>query len=190
MKTSACGWPEPSTGISFPRGQCGPSWRSWVSWLSSRIARSRYFSLISSSVAGTLADLFDESAAAPLARPACISSCSATAAPRAPAPHRFRVGRLALRGFRPARRLQQLQGLDVDQVLVLAGDVGVAHRLEELLRPLELVDPHPHAAERLGDVTIGPGAGNDPVLAGKPLGLLVERGQRDTRIEDLEDVDL
>ena len=53
MKTSACGWPEPSTGIRLPRGQCSQSWISRVSWFSSRIARSRYFSRISSSVAGT-----------------------------------------------------------------------------------------------------------------------------------------
>src|SRR3954447_375084 len=38
--------------MRLPRGQYGHSWRSWVRRLSSRIARSRYFSRISSSVAG------------------------------------------------------------------------------------------------------------------------------------------
>ena len=73
---------------------------------------------------------------------------------------------------------------------MLAGDVGVAHRLEELLRPVEVVDPHPHAAQPLGDVAVGAGAGDDPVLAGEALRLLVEGGQRDPRVEDLEHVDL
>ena len=50
---SACGWPEPSTGIRLPRGQWSQAWISRVSVFSSRIARSRYFSRISSSVAGT-----------------------------------------------------------------------------------------------------------------------------------------
>ena len=52
-KMSACGCPDPSTGIRFPRGQWSQPWISRVSWFGSRIARSRYFSLISSSVAGT-----------------------------------------------------------------------------------------------------------------------------------------
>ena len=73
---------------------------------------------------------------------------------------------------------------------MLAGDVGVAHRLEELGRAVEVVDPLPHAAEPLGDVAVGAGAGDDPVLAGEALGLLVEGGHRHPRVEDLEDVDL
>src|SRR6202012_4335384 len=74
------------------------------------------------------------------------------APPPAPAAHRLGVRDPALGRLRPARRLQQLQGLHVDQVLVLAGDVGVAHRLEELGRAVEVVDPHPDAAESLRDV--------------------------------------
>ena len=62
--------------------------------------------------------------------------------------------------------------------------------LQELLRPVEVVDPDHHAAEALGDVAVGARAGDDPVLGGEALGLLVERGQRDARVEDLEDVDL
>ena len=57
---------------------------------------------------------------------------------------------------------------------MLADDVGAAHRLEELLRPVEVVQPDPDAAERLGDVAVGAGAGDDPVLGGEPLRLLVE----------------
>ena len=71
---SACGWPEPSTGIRFPRGQWSHSWIARVSWFSSRIARSRYFSLISSSVAGTWPRGFDGPAV--LAPLACIISCA------------------------------------------------------------------------------------------------------------------
>ena len=56
--------------------------------------------------------------------------------------------------------------------------------------PVEVVDPHPHAAQALGDVAVGAGAGDDPVLAGEALGLLVEGGQRHPRVEDLEHVDL
>ena len=56
---SACGWPEPSTGIRLPRGQCGQACSSRVSVFSSRIARSRYFSRISSSVAGIDPEGFD-----------------------------------------------------------------------------------------------------------------------------------
>ncbi len=67
---------------------------------------------------------------------------------------------------------------------------ALAHRLEELLGAVEVVQPDHHAAEALGDVAVGPGAGDDPVLGGEPLGLLVERGERDPRVEDLEDVDL
>src|SRR5918997_1261506 len=56
---SACGWPDPSTGMRLPRGQCSQDWISRVSWFSSRMARSRYFSRISSSVAGTVPLAFD-----------------------------------------------------------------------------------------------------------------------------------
>ena len=73
---------------------------------------------------------------------------------------------------------------------MLADDVGVAHRLQELLGPVEVVDADHHAPESLGDVAVGAGARDDPVLGGEALGLLVERGQRDPRVEHLEDVDL
>ena len=62
--------------------------------------------------------------------------------PGPPAPHWLGVGNAAFRRLWPARRLQQLQGLHVDQVLVLAGDVGVAHRLEDGLFLIQ-VDAHP-----------------------------------------------
>ena len=113
--------------------------------------------------------------------PLCISACPPAGGLRLAA---------APPAAAPAAGLQQLQRLDVDQVALLADDVGVAHRLEELLGPVEVVDPDHHAAEALGDVAVGAGAGDDPVLGGEALGLLVERGQRDPRVEDLEDVDL
>ena len=182
---SACGWPEPSTGIRLPRGQCEHSWSRRVSVLSSRIARSRYFSWISSSVAGKLtpslaamSGFFDGPDSAPSA---CISACRA-------APRRAALG--AAPADPDRRRLEELERLDVDEVLVLADDVGVAHRLEELLGPVEVVDADRHAAEALGDVAVRAGARDDPVLGGEALGLLVERGQRDPRVEHLEDVDL
>ena len=52
------------------------------------------------------------------------------------------------------------------------------------------MDANHDAAEPLGDVAVGAGAGDDPVLGGEALGLLVERGERHPRVEDLEDVDL
>ena len=180
---SACGWPEPSTGIRLPRGQCEHSWRRWVSWLSSRIARSRYFSWISSSVVGTgvvRPGDFDGPRHGSSRAAACISPC----------PPATRSRRRAPLAAATAAGLQQLQRLHVDQVLLLADDVGIAHRLEELLRAVEVVDPDHHAAEPLGDVAVRAGAGDDPVLGREPLGLLVEGGQRDPRVEHLEDVDL
>src|SRR3954462_14052762 len=129
MKTSACGWPEPSTGISLPRGQCWHSWTSRLIWLSSRIARSRYFSRISSSMP-RIGALFDEAGAAPLRRFVCLKRCP-PAAPPFPAPPPPpppppppaaagpRSAPPPFRRLRPPRRLQELQGLDVDQVLVL-----------------------------------------------------------------------
>src|SRR3954454_14684691 len=71
-KTSACGCPEPSTGMRLPRGQYGHSWRSWVRRLSSRIARSRYFSRISSSVAGIRLSDLDGAGSCPFR---CIKRC-------------------------------------------------------------------------------------------------------------------
>ena len=73
---------------------------------------------------------------------------------------------------------------------MLADDVGGPHRLQELLGPLEVLEADHHAAETLCDVAVGPGAGDDVVLAGEPDRLLVERVDRDPRVEHLEDVDL
>src|SRR5437764_13458420 len=119
-----------------------------------------------------------------------LAAPPAAPAPRLPAPDRARIGDLALGGLRPPGGLQELERLHIDQVLVLAGDVGVAHRRQELLRSIEVVNADPDAAQPLRDMAVGAGAGNDPVLAGKPLRLLVECGQRDPGVEDLEDVDL
>jgi len=73
---------------------------------------------------------------------------------------------------------------------VLADDVGVAHRLQELLRPLEVVHPDHHAAKPLRHVAVRSRPGDDPVLGREALRLLVEGGERHPRIEDLEHVDL
>src|SRR3954453_14434001 len=92
-----------------PRGQDSQPWISRVRLLSSRMARSRYFSRISSSVAGMDDPRFDGPAGGPregaprspppLAAPA--------AAPRAPAPPPRRLrGRLGL---------EELQRLHVEQ---------------------------------------------------------------------------
>src|SRR5262245_51796688 len=90
----------------------------------------------------------------------------------------------------PAARLQELERLDVDQVLVLAHDVGLAHRLQELAGAVEVPQPDLHAAETLGHVAVRAGARDDPILPGELDRLLVERGERHPRIEDLEDVDV
>ena len=47
-----------------------------------------------------------------------------------------------------------------------------------------------HAAQPLGDVAVGASPRDDPILAGEPHRLLVEGGQRDARVEYLENVDL
>src|SRR5439155_26256407 len=121
---SACGCPEPSTGIRLPRGQCEHCWSRRVSAFSSRIARSRYFSWISLSVVGfaviACAAYFDEPPRPP-------AGASALAAPP-PAAHG--LGRplrpSSLDGRRARGRLEELQGLHVDEVLAAADDVGVA----------------------------------------------------------------
>src|SRR5262245_19298634 len=75
----------------------------------------------------------------------------------------------------PTARLQELERLDVDQVLVFADDVGFPHRLEELAGAVEIPQADLDAAEALGHVTIRAGPRDDPVLPGEPHGLLVER---------------
>src|SRR6476660_5280549 len=89
-----------------------------------------------------------------------------------------------------AGRLQELERLDVDEVLVPAHDVRLAHRLEELLGPVEVPQADLDAAQPLRDMAVRAGARNDRVLAGEPDRLLVEGRESDPRIEDLEDVDL
>ena len=73
---------------------------------------------------------------------------------------------------------------------MLADDVRVPHRLQELRRAVEIVDADHHAAQALSNVPVRAGAGDDPVLGGEALRLLVERGERDARVEHLQDVDL
>ena len=73
---------------------------------------------------------------------------------------------------------------------MLLDDVGVAHRLEEFLRPVEVAEPDRDAAKSLGDMAVGARPGDDPVLGREALGLLVEGRERDPRVEDLEDVDV
>src|SRR5918996_998786 len=90
----------------------------------------------------------------------------------------------------PAGGLQELERLDVDEVLVLAHDVRLAHRLQELLRPVEIAQPDLDATEPLGDVAVRPRPRHDRVLAGEAHRLLVECREGDSRVEDLEDVDL
>src|SRR3954462_13860261 len=78
--------------------------------------------------------------ASPLARGAPSIARPATAGERAPAA--------------PAARLQKLERLDVDQVLVLPDDVRLPHRLQELLRPVEVPQADLDAAEALGHVAV------------------------------------
>src|SRR4029453_3321845 len=89
----------------------------------------------------------------------------------------------------PPARLQELERLDVGQVLVLADDVRLPHRLEELPRAVEVPQADLDAAQSLSDVAVRAGPRDDPVLAGEPHCLLVEGGEGDSRVEDLEDVD-
>src|SRR3954466_8766423 len=109
-----------------PRGHRVQACRSRVKWLSSRIARSRYFSRISSSVASLPPTGFT----APRGSPC---PCKST-----PAPAGDRLGDLPpaggpAGGGRRGPGLQELQRLDlrVAQGGRRAGDVGVAQRLEE-----------------------------------------------------------
>src|SRR3954471_10553568 len=182
---SACGWPEPNTGMWSPRGQCAQACRSRVKWLSSRMARSRYFSRISSSVAGIPPTGFTP----PLGSPCPCKSAPAAAGDRARdlAPAGGAAG-----GGRRGPGLQELQRLDlrVSQRGRRAGDVGVAERLEELLRAVEVPHADAHGAEAAGDVAVRPGAGHDPVLGGEAHGLLVERRDGDARVEHLDRVDV
>src|SRR5262249_75598 len=89
-----------------------------------------------------------------------------------------------------AARLQELERLDVDQVPLLADDVRLPHRFEELLRSVEVPQPDLDAAEPLPHVAVRAWTGDDQVVTRKANCLLVERGEGDSRIEYLEDVDL
>ena len=163
---SACGWPEPCTGITLPRGQ----------------------SLAGGQVPAQVVELADRALEVLLADlvvggrwHGCLPFFGAGPGPLRVHQLLPRATRLAARPPRSERAaaaaagLQELQRLDVDEVLVLADDVGVAHRLQELLRPLEVLQPDHHAAESLGDVAVRAGAGDDAVLAGEADRLLVER---------------
>src|SRR4051794_18783853 len=174
-KLSACGCPEPRTGIRSPRGQLAQPWRSRVNVLSSRMARSRYFSRISSSVAGIPPTGVTSSPRSPLR---CNSLPAAAAGDRPR--HLSRAGRAAGgrgRGF----RLQELQRLPlgVAQRRRLGGDVRAPERLQDLLRPVEVAHADPPRPEPLRDVRVRSGPADDPVLAGEADRLLVERRDGD-----------
>src|SRR6187397_522947 len=152
MKMSAWGCPEPCTGITFPRGQSSQAASSRPRSFNSRIARSRYFSRISSSVMDdTALCLFFGPAPAPCG---CINSCS-------PGRASSRLPPAVTSGERaaspPAAGLQELQRLDVGEVLVLADDVRFPHRLEELPWAVEVPQPDLDAAQPLRDVAVRPG---------------------------------
>ncbi len=97
---------------------------------------------------------------------------------------------------RPAGRaagwpgLQELQRLHVEQRGGTGEDVGVAQRLQELRRPVEVAHPDPHRAEPLGHMGVRARAGDDPVLGGEAGRLVVEGGDRHPRVEDLDRVDV
>src|SRR3954453_498773 len=86
--------------------------------------------------------------------------------------------------------LDELERLDVEQALLATDDVGLAERLEELLRTVEVAHPDLHRAEALGHVAVGARAGDDPVLGGEAGRLLVECREGHARIEDLDRVDV
>ena len=143
---SACGWPEPSTGIRLPRGQCAALLQ---------LARERV-QLADRALEVLLADLVvggghrpRVDSAARSARPcACISDLRVAPgarrrSPRWPRRARRRRGLASAGTSAPARRA----GDDG-----LRDDVGVAQRLEELLRAVEVAHADPHRAEALGDV--------------------------------------
>src|SRR4029077_16566463 len=140
---SAWGWPEPRTGIRLPRGQCGHDCSSRVNEFSSRMARSRYFSLISSSVTGMEAPVgFDEGSLCPWP---CISTCALQSAwltsrpppPVGGAPYAAGLAGAA-GGGGGGCGFQELQRLHVQQAGRAGEDVGVAQRLHELLRAVEI----------------------------------------------------
>ena len=97
---SACGWPEPSTGIRLPRGQCGHDCSSRVSEFSSRMARSRYFSRISSSVTGIDPEGFDDARSLSLR---CTVTCACCTAARSRAAAAVRFARFDAAGALRAR---------------------------------------------------------------------------------------
>src|SRR5919204_3946721 len=152
--------------MRLPRAQCSHSCRSRVSRFSSRIARSRYLSLISSSVAGIWPSVLDDTGACPLA---CMEACS-----RGRRIARSAAGAATLRSRScPAARsgadlrLYELQRLKVDQALALVKDVGVAQALEELLGTVEVAHPDLHRAEPLGHVAVRSRPRDHAVLSGE-----------------------
>src|ERR1700730_4444489 len=131
---SAWGWPEPSTGMRLPRGQCGHACSSRVNEFSSRMARSRYFSLISSSVTGMEAPVgLDGSRSCPCE---CISPCALqspwlTSSAPSPIGGALDAARLAGAPCGGGRgpRFEELERLDIEQAGGPGNDVGVAQRL-------------------------------------------------------------
>src|SRR6188768_4585033 len=136
--TSAWGWPEPRTGIRLLRGHRSQLCSSRVKVLSSRMARSRYFSRISSSVAGIPPTGFTLGPGSP---------CPCKSLPAAP---RDGLGHFSLASGRSGARrpglgLQEFECLNlrVAQAGGLCGDVRVAQRLEEFLGPVEVAHADP-----------------------------------------------
>src|SRR5690349_10218397 len=111
----------------------------------------------------------------------------------APSAHRFAHASFATGAPSSGGRgtgLEELERLHVEQAARLGDDLGVAQRLQELDRRVEVAHPDAHRAEALSDVRVRAGAGWDAVLGGKARGLLVEGADRDTRVEDLYGVDI
>ena len=184
---SAWGWPEPSTGIRLPRGQCGQACSSRVSEFSSRIARSRYFSRISSSVTGIDPEGFDGARTCPWR---CTLTCACGR------PSRRVVTRRA-RCRSPAGRRRAwpcvCRNFSACTYSRLVGRVRMSASRSDCrnsCRPVEVAHPDPHRAEALGDVRVRARARDDPVLGGEARGLLVERPDRHARVEDLDRVDV
>src|SRR3712207_2468053 len=145
--------------MRLPRAQRSQLCRSWVNVLSSRMARSRYFSRISSSVAGIPPTGFTPGPGSPCP---CKSLPAAT---------RHGLGHLApARGAPSGRwrglRLEELERLNlrVTQGRRLRGDVRVAQRFQELLGPVEVPHRDPDGPQALCNVAVRAGAADDPVL--------------------------
>ncbi len=69
-------------------------------------------------------------------------------------------------------------------------DLGDPQRLEELLRPGEVRHPDADGAQAGRHVGVRSGPGDDAVLRGEALRLLVEGADRHARVVDLDRVDV